>query len=375
MTDGHDATLPTSAAQAPFDWRRFAVHLGTFMLVVLLLGIGAAVVLGRKPLTQTVSTTVAARGVNLEIAWPLINTDSGKSAKPAKAKASGAKSEPAISKTAMTLPAAASPPAKSWLPEQFQEELMTIGMRALGTAPDPLSREPLDRLGAAMADSGWFSGVPTIERHESGKIVVHGTWRVPAAVVRIDDKDHLLSWDGKPMPVTYDQALSGLRVISGAASGPARKADGTIDFAQSWPGEDVEAAVELLAILMQQPYAAQIAGIDVSMYAAKKWLIIDTTMGTRIVWGGRPSKPLNGECATNFKLAKLEKIRRDVGRIDAGVGAIEIWWPIERALQIDLTATAARAAEEALAKEMAERAAKKPGSHGKTPVPAAKPSR
>lgn len=374
MTDVNDATLPTSAAPAPFDWRRFAVHLGTFMLVVLLLGIGAAVVLGRKPLTKTVTTSVAARGVSLEIAWPLMNAESGKPSKSAKPKTANAKQEPAISKTAMIPSSPVTAPAKSWLPEQFQEELMTVGMRALGTAPDPLSREPLDRLGSAMADSGWFSGTPTIERHESGKIVVHGTWRVPAAVVRVEDKDHLLSWDGKPMPVTYEQSLSGLRVIGGATSGPARKADGAIDFAQNWPGEDVEAAVELLAILMQQPYASQIAGIDVSMYAAKKWLIIDTTMGTRIVWGGRPSKPLNGECATNFKLAKLEKIRRDVGRIDAGVGAIEIWWPIERALQIDLTATAARANEEAIAKEMAEKAAKKPGSHAKPTASAAKPA-
>lgn len=371
MTDVHDATLPTSTAPTPFDWRRFAVHLGTFMLVVLLLGIGAAVVLGRKPLTKTVTTSVAARGVNLEIAWPLMGAEAGKASKAPKPKTNG-KQEPAISKTAMTPPSQALIPEKSWLPEQFQEELLTVGMRALGTAPDPLSREPLDRLGTAMAESGWFSGTPTIERHESGKIVVHGTWRVPAAVVRIDDKDHLLSWDGKPMPVTYEQSLSGLRVVSGVVSGPAHKADGAIDFSQNWPGEDVAAAVELLGVLMQQPYASQIAGIDLSMYTTKKWLIIDTTMGTRIVWGGRPSKPLNGECATNFKLAKLEKIRRDVGRIDAGVAAIEIWWPIERALQIDLTATAARAAEEAAAKDMAEKAAKKASPHGKQPASPAK---
>lgn len=367
-------TPPTATASTPFDWRRFAVHLGTFMLVVLLLGIGAAVVLGRKPLETKVTSAVASRGVSLEIQWPLMQSEQGKAknakgglAKNPQAKQGGA----AISATSLKTPAEAAAPARTWLPEQFQEELLTTGLRALGGSPDPLSREPLDRLGGTLATSGWFNGVPTIERHENGKVVVKGNWRVPAAVVRLDDKDHLISWDAKPMPVIYDQALSGMRVISGAAEGPARSADGTTDFTKVWPGEDVEAAVELLALLVQQPYAAQIAGVDVSMYASKKWLIIDTTMGTRIVWGGRPSKPLNGECATNFKLAKIEKLRREVGRIDAGVGAIEVWWPIERALQIDLTATAQKAAEEEAQRELEARNKKPTKPSAK---PAAKPA-
>jgi|GEM_PF-545840 len=361
---------PTATASAPFDWRRFAVHLGTFMLVVLLIGIGAAVVLGRKPLAKTVATSVASRGLSLEIQWPLMQAEQvkGKSAqgKNTKPKQAGA----SISTTSLK-PGAESPvpAARTWMPEQFQEQLLTTGMRALGGAPDPLSREPLDRLGSAMAESGWFAGVPTIERHENGKIMVKGLWRVPAAVVRVDDKDHLISWDARPMPVVYEQALSGLRVISGAALGPTLKPDGTKDFSKAWAGEDVEAAIELLALLVQQPYANQIAGIDLSMYASKKWLVIDTTMGTRIIWGGRPSKPLNGECSTNHKLAKIEKLRREVGRIDAGVGAIEVWWPIDRALQIDLTATAARAAEEQAARELEAKNTRKPGSK-----PVAKPA-
>jgi hypothetical protein len=45
-------------------------------------------------------------------------------------------------------------------------------------------------------------------------------------------------------------------------------------------------------------------------------LEVVTTSGTRVVWGGRPTKPLLGDISTPQKLANMNSLVRRHGRID-----------------------------------------------------------
>lgn len=320
--EGVNATGTAAAIGSRFDWRAFFAHLTTFVSVAIVVALGLGFLLLRGTINQRAESVVSREPARLRIEWPEYKN-----------------------------PKAANEKSRTWLAEQFQEELMTAATRALGFNPDPLSREPLDAVGAAMEASGWFDGRPIVVRHGDSEIVVRGTWRIPAAVVRSEPvaakpgdtalrNDFLVSWDGRPMPVVYPEGKSGLYVIKGCVQKPARLANGELDYSQVWAGDDCAAGLELLRLLVNQDWRTQVSGVDVSAFADSKQLVIDTVHGTKLVWGGRPSKPLTGECATSAKLGKIAELNSLSQRIDAGHAELELWWPINKPLEIDRSATA-----------------------------------
>lgn len=317
-----NSTGGAAATGSRFDWRAFFAHLTTFVSVAIVVAIGLGFLLLRGTIKQQAETVVSREPARLRIEWPEYKNTK-----------------------------AANEKTQTWLASQFQEELMTAATRALGSNPDPLSREPLDAVGAALEASGWFDGRPIVVRHGASEIVVRGTWRIPAAVVRSEPvaakpgdtaprSDYLVSWDGRPMPVIYPEGKSGLYVIKGCAQKPARGANGELVYSEVWPGDDCAAGIELLRLLVNQDWRTQVAGVDVSGFVDSKQLAIDTVHGTKLVWGGRPSKPLTGECATAAKLGKISELNTLSKRIDAGHAELELWWPINKPLEIDRSATA-----------------------------------
>lgn len=211
----------------------------------------------------------------------------------------------------------------SWLPVGEQERLTHIALDALTDDPEALSAAPLERVGRALAATGWFEGYPRVERAGDGSIEVHGVWQVPAAVVRWGGKEYMISWMAKSLPMVYREGTSAMPVIVGAAKGPAL-AGGETRFGQAWEGEDVGAALELLRLVHEQPWGGQVAGVDLSRYATEEALMLVSRAGNRIVWGGRPSKPRLGEVSTRAKLSHLSQLKHDFGVIDAGYPLIYV---------------------------------------------------
>jgi hypothetical protein len=80
-----------------------------------------------------------------------------------------------------------------------------------------------------------------------------------------------------------------------------------------------------------------VAGIDASEYSTNGKLVIVTPEQTRVVWGGRPSKPLIGEVSTAQKLAHIAQIMQNYKRIDAGYPLIYV---NSVNLQFDISASA-----------------------------------
>ncbi len=295
-----------------FGWRTFAHHLANFALVLCIVSVAIGATFGIGPLEARASHVLGQQPTRIEIVWPRLVTASDKGQ-------SG---------------------AATWLPAQFQEELMALANRQVAAAPDAISRDPLKRIAVALGNSGWFEGVPTVRREAGGVVRVDGRWRIPAAVLRTGGKDRLISWEAKPMPVAYEPDRSGMRVILGVNESAQPGTAGRLDYQKAWPGEQTQAALELLALVSKEPWADQVSGVDVSGYGARKELVLLTRFGTSIVWGGRPSKPRPGDTSTSSKLGKIAMLNRDFRRIDGGMSAVDVWLMPDKPLEIDLTATA-----------------------------------
>jgi hypothetical protein len=230
---------------------------------------------------------------------------------------------------------------KTWLKDEFATDLHRIAAEAISANPDVLSRKQLDMVRLAVARTGWFEGDPIVRRTR-GQIHISGTWRVPAAVVRYGDLEYLISWRGNLLPKTYVAGeaykTDGVRVITGVAFGPPADAQQRLTLGARWPGDEVRAALELLALLEEEAYAADVAGIDVSPRKAggvrngatdrqDLTLSIVTPDDTRVVWGCSPSVSgvYRGEVSREQKLANLRELYRRFGRIDAGRPMVEVF--------------------------------------------------
>jgi hypothetical protein len=146
---------------------------------------------------------------------------------------------------------------------------------------------------------------------------VNGTWRIPAAAVRSEGQDVLVTSVGEPLPVRYPMDASGYKVVIGASTSAPEPG-------KVWLGGEVQAGLRLIDYISSLPCMDQIAGVDVSDYGPNRSLVIVTELGNRIIWGG-PLDTFNpGQAAPAAKLARLAEIYRQHGRVDAGRGVLDI---------------------------------------------------
>lgn len=310
----------------PFRWGLFVRHMVTVLTVLLVIGAGVGIYLGIKPMERRAADLIAGRKATVRFEWPLMPPP------------------PPPPQPSPTAPAAAEsspPPApKTWLPLVLQEHLTQTSQDIINRTADPFSPEPLAALAKALAASGWFEGHPSVRRDDKPGmygVVVEGVWRVPAALVRWNGTDRIVSWKAQPMPPSGPAADTSDLVIVGVASGPPTTTDGQIDYAKIWAGDELGAAIELLALITQQRWKDQINAIEVQEYTRHKKLTLVTRFGTRVVWGGRPSKPLIGEASTQLKLANIATLVRDTRRVDGGYPLIYMDQPTPT---FDVSATA-----------------------------------
>jgi hypothetical protein len=298
-----DTSSGRSAPAERFAWRDFLRHVSAAGVLILCLGLLCGVLLGVRPLEARAAALAGLRAPAITIHWPPLPDATG-----------------------------------TWLPRDEQERLTRLASDAAGGDETPYSPASLERISRALFATGWFADYPTVRRTSPGALQVRGTWRIPAAVIRTEGRDHLVSWDAMPLPPAYDPGASTMPVILSPAKGPPRAANGERTFTTPWQGSDVGAALELLATLSGQPWANQVAGIDLARYRDEEVLLIATRTGSRIVWGGRPSAPRSGEVSTRQKLLHLSQLQQDFKRIDAGYPLIYI---NTARLQLDTSATAA----------------------------------
>ncbi|MFG0241458.1 MAG: hypothetical protein ACF8R9_01600 [Phycisphaerales bacterium JB054] len=214
---------------------------------------------------------------------------------------------------------------QTWLGEGLREQIVEqIDTQLVGRS---LDAGALASVGEMLAASGWFDTEPRVARTGDSTIRVSGVWREPACAVRVNGRDYPLDWRGRPFPIEYEAGTSGLRVLVGVRAQVPLDAVGTLDVINPWPGEDVEAGLGLLAPLLREPFAGQVAGVDVAEYFTLGRLSIVTDRDSRVIWGGRFGEFVPGEATTKQKMERLRAAASNPmyeRRIDSGAQRLDI---------------------------------------------------
>ncbi len=206
----------------------------------------------------------------------------------------------------------------TWMPGSERDRLRAIALNAAkgGGVLDPAA---LREVCNALHATGWYAEPPRVQRQGDGTIHITGAWRLPAAVVRSGDRERLVSWDGIALPLEYRAGASGVHVLTNP-SRPAPALSG-----DAWPGDDVTAGLALLDLLNDHDeIMAQVVGVDLDR---GRQLSVITDEDTRIVWGAAPGVFRPGEQPTDIKLTRIQGMLEGTGRIDGGMGIVEIFGP------------------------------------------------
>lgn len=203
-----------------------------------------------------------------------------------------------------------------WLPGRERDRVGSMVARA-GSGGRALSREPLEEIGRVLTESGWFDGPPSVRWTHDARIVVEGRWRVPVAAVRLGVREYLIDYDARVLPLDYPSGQSNLIYLIN----PSQPLVGT---GETWAGEDVQAALDLILLLQQERLLEQVAGVDLGQGRQSGVLSLITDRGARVIWGGGPNHLRPAEQPTSVKLARLRALLERTGRIDASVDLVDL---------------------------------------------------
>jgi len=203
-----------------------------------------------------------------------------------------------------------------WLPLVERERILTLTSQA-ASGGRALSVEPLAQVGEALVGSGWFEGTPRVRWTAEGTIHAEGTWRIPAAAVRIGEREYVITYDGVVLPLEYPSGESNqIFLINQSQPLP--------EQGEMWEGEDLRAALDLVGLLQVEGLLGQVAGIDLGRGRDSGVLSIITDRGARVVWGGGPRHLRPAEQPTSIKLDRVRTLLQRTGRIDAGVDLVDL---------------------------------------------------
>ena len=176
-------------------------------------------------------------------------------------------------------------------------------------------------MGERLTGTGWIARLNFVRRTGDRRFEVSARYRVPVAMVQQDRQFLLIDPDGVRLPGAYFHEPR-WKLIQGVRAAPPAPGE-------AWPGEDLQAALRLLAAVSPEPFEPQISGVIVENYAGRVAaershveLATDRPEG-RIRWGSAPGLEVE-ENTVGQKLAILRANFQRTGRADAGHAVIDI---------------------------------------------------
>ncbi|MBX9737635.1 MAG: hypothetical protein K2X32_11990, partial [Phycisphaerales bacterium] len=255
-------------------WQKLA----TIATAVLVVGSIAGLVISRDALMQRAAAmhddAQGGEAPNVVIDWPLIPDRIGPTGEPV-----------------------------SWMSASLRAQLSELVRSELTN--DPMDHASLKRAADRLIATGWVRELHEMSRVAdrstpggAGTVRVRGLWRAPVALVRWQDRDHLVASGGELLPISYPAGSVGtLKVITGAFGPPPDL------YGEAWSGGDIQAALALLAYLQPTEAFSQVSGVDVASYVKHKRLVIVTDQNARVIWGSAPGEWKPGEPSTQQKIA------------------------------------------------------------------------
>lgn len=221
-----------------------------------------------------------------------------------------------------------------WLSEpHFQPVLdrlqSAVGLREGDDLLDPaMTQQVAERLAAEV----WVRQVVQVAKLSTGLLRVHCSFRTPAGFVRDGDSAYLVDDQGVHLPLRVPisrldefrptrptaPALTLIEGVTGARPG----------VGELWPGADLQAALRVIGLLTHCIWREQVRAVSVNNYggrrdpsAAHVLLLLDSS---EVRWGRAPGEEMGVEIPAADKIAVLQGLYNQHGRIDAGRRHVDV---------------------------------------------------
>ncbi len=197
------------------------------------------------------------------------------------------------------------------------------------TASDTILDEGLAmRVATALSrpDIGWVKRIERVVVRPDGRISILCDFREPTAYIAMGSRCFLVDSEGVRLPGEYapeECELSRMLTIRGVEALEPMVGD-------MWTGEDVVAGLRLVTMLERQPFRDQVASINVENFNGRisrnqPHLVLATNRpGSRIWWGRPPDQEQGIENTARQKLALLQQLYSEYGRIDINQPYIDV---------------------------------------------------
>ena len=206
-----------------------------------------------------------------------------------------------------------------WVGPALESSLAETAARHIG--PDPFRRTDLVDAREALLDTGWFVSVDQVRRVGPQLVEVTAVAAEPFAVVHdpVGRRHHLVDGEGRLLPRTFQSAeQTGYIAITGVMY------DRPAHPGMMWPGNDVTAALELVALIIGKPWQSQVARIDVARHWKDGSIRMITDRGCTITWGRAPGDEAGGDVPALQKLSYLDYHHDQYGHIGRGLDELDI---------------------------------------------------
>ncbi|NOX58846.1 MAG: hypothetical protein GXP29_08315 [Planctomycetes bacterium] len=186
----------------------------------------------------------------------------------------------------------------------------------------PWTREDLcGDIAQRLSEVAWIKKINSVHRYSDGTLEIDCSYRNPAAMVKTESGMLLVDDEGVLLPGRYGPD-STLLLIEGVSTEPPSPG-------QRWNAPELLAGIDLVHLLANETFAAQITGVSVRNFrgcrdrrAAHIELATDRA-GGRIIWGSAPGE----EIEENSLEQKVQLLRRNYhryGRVDADRSVIDV---------------------------------------------------
>ncbi len=222
----------------------------------------------------------------------------------------------------------------TWVQNDANRHVLDELTAACGVEPGDRMLDPqlARRIGERLRDSGlaWISQVQRVAVRPDGVVAISCEFRRPMAWVRQGGYAFLIGDDGVRLPGRYHAdaiADSPLVVIDGVTSeAPAVGA--------AWEAADVDAGMRVVLACAPRRFNSQIRRVRVDNHLGRvnplrpQIELMTDRPGSRIWWGRAPGEEHGCEISSDQKIALLESLYRQSGRIDMNRSYVNVTtWP------------------------------------------------
>lgn len=178
-----------------------------------------------------------------------------------------------------------------------------------------------ERMANRIDRVGWVEKINFVRRLADATFAVSAGYRMPVAMIQQGTDFLLADRHAVRLPGRYRYDDAWILIQGVAADAP--------DPGESWVGDDIRAALQVIDWIAREPYARQITAVLVQNHGGRENRLAShielatDRAGGRIYWGSAPGREFEENTAA-VKTALLRANYAATGRCDAGYPVIDI---------------------------------------------------